>query len=507
MSHHLRRHRGATATATAAVAALVLVAAACGGSELVLEDPGAPPGATPGATSEAPRGATPGATAVPTPVPTPTPVADPPGRAPRDPDLVLEVGDRIVVQTAAEQLLTIRPDGTNAVPLTNPAEGTANRQPSWAPDGSRLAWTATGADATAEVRSARFDGTEWLQFPAGADPFALSFDVSATRIAYLQSSTAGFDLALADLATGAVRVLDQGSPYWFAWSPDGDAVLINASGIRLDRVPLDGPVVVLEDLPALFQSPAWLPGPLSLVFADEADGEPTLVVTGRDGEGRRPLVSYEGYLQFAVSPASGFIAMQAIDEAQAPQVQVITASFQTEPPPFQEDVVDPIEQDALYVLPIFGGEPFSITDSPSLAWFWSPDGSTLAWVQKVAATAEDTTDCSSADPAVRAGTIATAYQWSFWRSGTLTFGPSFYPSWELRCTYLPFFDQYGKSTTFFSPDGTQFVYAGASEPGEPSQVWVTGTEGFETTGVVVAGDGTFAAWSPTTAGSGATSPA
>lgn len=484
-----------------------LVAAACANTEVSLDEAPTPTPA-PGEAEESPNPAAPeepdAPTLPPTPPPTPTPVPDPPGRAPLDPNLTLELGDRLVVQSAAAQLSTIRPDGTNVVPLTNPAEEASNRQPTWAPDGSRLGWAAAVPGADPEVRSARFDGTEWLQFPTASDPFALAFDATGSKIAYLQTSDAGFDLGLADIATGAASVLDQGSPYWFAWSPDADALLVHASGIRLDRVPLDDPIVVLEDFPALFQSPGWLPGPLSLVYADDADGAQTLVVTGRNGEGRRPLVTYDGYLQFAVSPASGFIAMQAIDEKLAPQLQVITAAYQTEPPPFEEDVVDPIPQNQLLVLPIFGGEPFALTEGKATAWFWSADGSALAFLEPVDPSTPDPTDCAGTDPAIQGGTIEAAYRWTFWRNGSLTFGSTFYPSWELRCAYLPFFDQYGKSLTFWSPDASQFAYAGAAEPGAPSEIWVTSTEGFEASGSPVA-DGVFAAWSPTNAGSAASS--
>jgi len=434
-----------------------------------------------------------------TPAPSPTPVPDPPGRADIDPGVILEQGPRIAVETADGQLFTMLGDGTNQIPLTAASEGTRNRFPTWSPDASRLAWVTSAPDGSApEVRAARFDGSAWTEQATPTSPFLLSWDPTATRIAALGPGDTGLELGVVDLAAAepSYQSVDQGSPFWFSWSPDGDALLVHASGVRLDRVPLEGSPQVLEQLPGAFQAPQWLDGPVPLVYADTVDEQDFLVVAGDLGAGRRAIATYDGYLQFAVAPESGLIALQVLDPALAPVPETITASFQSEE---LVDLVDPIPRDQLTLMATFGGDPIVLhpdprtprSEGPVVAFTWSPDGAQLAWLIETLP-AQGGCDSETA-----------VYEWRFWTGSAIVDGPRFVPTATFACNYVPFFDQFEQSVSFWSPDGTQVVYAGTDVD--------TGERGIFThqIGSVAAPtklvDGELGVWSPDAAGSAATS--
>ena len=110
-----------------------------------------------------------------------------------------------------------------------------------------------------------------------------------------------------------------------------------------------------------------------------------------------------------------------------------------------------------------------------LAFFWSPDGTKLAFL------------------AVERVGDSVQLRWRVW-DGTETraFG-ALTPSRVFLEEYLPFFDQYAQSMTLWSPDSTAFAYAGANEEGV-SGIWVQELAGNKLP--VRVSDGVFVAWSP-----------
>lgn len=241
---------------------------------------------------------------------------------------------RLVVQDADFQLSTMLPDGSEVAELTD--LGTVNTQPSWAPDGSRVAWVSIN-ESTGEVTIAadRFDRSDFREVSVNEAPYYLYWDPSASLIAHLAQSPAGIDLGIAELLAEdgpTDRRVDRGQPYFLAWGPDGDELLVHASGFRLDRIDLGSATIIVDEFPASFGAATWLPDD-SLLFADIEDDQQFLVSTGDSGEGRRPLITYDGVLRFSVSNQGNRIVMQAtpVDE----EDPVVTAS--AEPIPVEDD--------------------------------------------------------------------------------------------------------------------------------------------------------------------------
>lgn len=480
----------------AALVAVATIAAACSGGVTV--DDGDAAEATPSPDPVAPD-ATP--TAPPTPPPTPTPEPDPPGRAELAEDQEFAEGPRLAVQGVDGQIFTMVADGSNQVPLTDASDGRVSATPTWSIDANRLAWVATDeATGDTDLRTARFDGSAWTSIDIETQASYLAWDPSGRRVATLGADDSGLlQLGVAEIdQTASWEPVDEGTPYWFSWSPDADGFLVHASGLRLDFVPLDGPTQVLEPEPGLFQAPLWLNGAVELIYADEREGEQFMVVAGGEGSGRRALVSYDGYLQFAVAPLSGLVALHVIDPSLAPVPDVITASYQA--PSFQQpvDPIDPVPRNELTLMALFGGDPFVLYPGPDvfsplpvLSFHWSPDGNSLAWLLEVD---PGDGDCAS-ETAV--------YRWEFWANNNFFDGPEFIPTPTFACQYLPGFDQFEQSVTYWSPDAALFTYAGTDPFTGERGIWNVPVGSF--LGPELVAEGEIAVWSPQTPGTAAAS--
>lgn len=430
---------------------------------------------------------------------------DGPGNDPGDADFETPENNddgRLVVQSADAQLSTMLPDGTEVVELTDP--GTENRQAAWAPDGSRIAWVQT--DLTTGEQSIaldRFDRSDTRAVPVDSAPFYLYWDPSAARIAHLGPSAGGIDLGITEPFGEdgpETRRIDRGQPFFMSWGPDGDELLVHASGFRLDRIDLGSATVIVEEFPGRFGAPTWLEDD-SLVFTDIQDDEQFLVTTGSTGEGRRPLVTYPGLLRFSVSNQGNRIAMQAVavddddnvvTASTGPLTPEATLALQPDPTPtpsptpeFDDslDAIEPLSLGIPYVMGTFGGQPFALSDQPALAMFPSPDGQAIAWFE----TAPDTPG----------GLVLKVDQ-----SGTVSTTPPFIPSNETIVNYMPFFDQYELSHDFWSPSSRLFVYAGRSPGTRTNGIFTFDLDTGEITRVA---DGVVASFTRTPQAAGAAS--
>jgi hypothetical protein len=391
--------------------------------------------------------------------------------------------ERIAVQDADGTLFTVRPDGGDLVVLAD--DGRFHSQPVWSPDASRLAWSTFAPDSAATtVASARFDGTAWAEVATPSGAFYLSWDPTSARVATLSGGVAGVDVGIVDISAGIDwRRIDRGEPYWFVWGPDGDELLVHADGLRLDRVDLDGTTVIVETAPAPFLTPAWTFEARSLIYPTTIDGAATLVTSGTEGEGALPLFTYDGLLRFAVSPAINRMAVLTA-EVPEPDDGIVTASAPL-PAQIDPDDLPHLEVGTFALLATFGSDPTVLTEEDVVAFWWSPGGEALGWLESA--------------PDGEPGEL----QWWFLTTDGFVPGPVFTPSTVWARDYLPFFDQYGRSHSLWSPDGMAVTYAGTSPDGR-SGVWVHEVAlGAEPRFLA---DGVVSVWSPAPAGSGASSP-
>jgi Tol biopolymer transport system component len=129
----------------------------------------------------------------------------------------------------------------------------------------------------------------------------------------------------------------------------------------------------------------------------------------------------------------------------------------------------------LTVVDVASGETTQVTDQTVGAFFWSPDGERLLYL-----------DLDAADGRVW-------YRWGVWNQKRSFRTTRFLPSQVMIEQYFPFFEQYAQSMSLWSPDGSAFAYAGMNEDGEAG-IWIQSARSDRAP--VLVSDGTFVAWSP-----------
>ena len=351
-------------------------------------------------------------------------------------------------------LLTLAPDGSNELLLEEAVPGqVAVRQPTWSPDGRRLAWVrvqaGTNGGSVALVTAAT-DGTQVTESATPVAPFYLSWDPTSSRIAYLGSvSPEGIQLGVVHVDAGEVVPLDAGRPLYLSWDPTGSHLLVHVGSDRLERLDLDGTPTTVHPRPGSFNTPVWTPDGESFVYASGSGQRQRLVVHDLERERGRGLVRFEGSIVFVVSPDGRRIAFQVVRS--------------------RSDV------GPLSVVDRETGEVEQVADGVAPAFFWSPAGDQLLYL--------------GIEPAP--GRVW--FRWNVW-NGVASFStPRFVPTDTFGRDYLQFFEQYSQSMRLWSPDGSAFTYAGAAESGEQG-VWVQPVA--PDTPPTRVSDGVFVAWSP-----------
>jgi Tol biopolymer transport system component len=385
------------------------------------------------------------------------PTTDAPSAGPT-PTIASEVAGlpgRLAILNAAGDLVTMDPDGSDELVLDEVEAGRSQvRQPTWSPDGRRVAWvhveiTEAGA-LSAAVATSTGDGTRPTEARTAVVPFYLSWDPTSSRIAYLGSpSEDEIELGILEIAgRSAGTPLENGQPFYLSWGPNGDQLLVHVGEDRLERLGLDGSLATVAERPGSFSAPVWTPDGRTFVYASIDTGDQRLVVRGARAGSERTLVPYEGLIAFVVSPDGERIAFQ---------------------------VLEPERTLPLSVIDIGTGETVEITDHASASFFWSPDGERLLFLDP--------------DP----DTEQLWYRWGVWDGTSSFLTPRFVPSPRMAGEYLQFFEQYAQSMSLWSPDSRAFAYPGTNEDGEEG-IWIQSAR--PDRAAVLVADGDVVAWSP-----------
>ena len=374
--------------------------------------------------------------------------------------------NRLAVIDDSGNLVVVDPDGSNRAVIAS-ADSALISQPVFSPDGTRLAWSerrGSVTDGPTFLMTANVDGSNTLEAETPFLPFYSYWDPTSSRIAFLGDTSGSVGLGLLEVATGVRQAtpVDTGAPYYFSWDPDGSRLFARvANGLQI--VQNTGAVERLGPVTAPFRVPIWAPGgdlylPLGvgsaqiLVSTDGLDG----VIT--------ELLSFEGEIFTVLDPTGRRLAVQTTggDPATADQVQ--------------DTPRVPAVMAGLDVLDLATGELTRVAEELMVAFFWSPDGDRLLMLALEEAAEGDL-----------------FLRWNIWHDGDLAAAERFTPS-GLSANYIPFFEQYSQSISFWSPDATSFVYAGVNEAGD-SGIFVQ--DAITVGPAELISGGILAIWSPT----------
>jgi Tol biopolymer transport system component len=362
-------------------------------------------------------------------------------------------GNRLLVLKDDGSIVTIGPDGSEPIPLV-PSRGidVETRQPVWSPDGRSVAWAElelTDEGASSRLVTSAPDGSGRTEFPVETGTFFLEWDPTSSRIAYLGNFRDAIGMGVAGRSSNGDPVattLGVGQPFYLSWSPEGQQLLIHVGSESLGTLDLEGnPLVPIGDAPGIFQAPVWLADG-RMVYAATARDRQTLVI--RDGDRAKELLAFEGSIEFVASPDGKRIAYRVDDGGGLGGI----------------DVVD-----------VRSARSHAVTEAPTSAFHWSPDGRRLLLM-----TMEE-------------GDDPTTHRWQVWDGSVATrIGPTFLPSPTFWRDYVPFYGQFSQTMTPWSPDGSSFAFAGLI--GDRAGIWVQDLDAEEPSFVL--DGGSIVSWSP-----------
>jgi len=381
---------------------------------------------------------------------------------------------RIAVVDDSGALSTMDGDGGSRV--SYPMPGVVFGFPAWSPDGSRIAVTGEGADDTAiyVFTVAKNDGPTVIYRSPDRPPFYLYWTPDGRSVTFLATEAASIALRIAPAdgsappdGSGPGSILREGAPLYFDWV-DADRLLLHvglgsdafAGEVGRDGAPIEQP------LPGtgIFRSASVSPDGRYLAYVrSETEVTGQLVVASRDGSATHEL-PVAGPAAFVFDPTGDRLATISADGPVDPTIGLPIGPLR---------IVDPAT-----------GATRTLLDAPIVAFFWSPDGRTIATIQP---TVPGDDNVAAGQGFILAGAIeprsrAAAGAQAPGTAGRLTFVDA--SSGEIRADrivrlaghfvnqLLPYFDQYALSHSLWSPDSASVVIPLVSATGRNQLVVV-----------------------------------
>jgi TolB protein len=350
----------------------------------------------------------------------------------------------------------------------NPADGQVGRiyqYPTWAPDGQHLAFVRASVSQSSEevsLFSALSDGKSRVNTFTSQDfqPFYLFWSPNSQTIAFLGSDATGaLAQYLVAASGGESKLIGSGSPYYWDWSPDNRTMIVHIGGAssdnpdaRLAVIGLDNssPIKKLDLKPGFFEAPAWSPAGDGLLLATQnAAGDNDLILADQNGKVKQVLVKLSGPVSFAWSPKGTQLAYAVFDSAASdPTTRLVVL-----------DSTHPDRQN-------------QIVQGDLVAFFWSPDGQKIAYFILGSTGPSAFSTHTVALKKQSADLVVRIYDRVSGKTKEIT---TFTPTDSFQ-QILPFYSQYQRSGTIWSPDSQDLVLSGVDSSGE-NAIFTVGADG------------------------------
>jgi TolB protein len=258
-----------------------------------------------------------------------------------------------------------------------------------------------------------------------------------------------------DVAAGGVDMttLGVGQPFYFSWAPDGSQLLTHIGSERVSLLGLDGQEKVLAVRSGFFATPQWGSDGAQLLYSVQGEDAPQLVLADLTGAVQQVVTFFQAQVRtaFSLSPSGEWVAYTETES------QVGVNSF-----------------GPLFVYNRQSEEFEQLSTDPVVAFFWSPTGNRLLYLQ------------------AELQNERLWFRLHVWDGEEKRQWERFVPSTIFFNQYLPFADQYAQNMRFWAPDGSAFVYAGEGEDGRTG-IWVQNLDADAPQFVT---EGLLASWSP-----------
>ena len=374
-------------------------------------------------------------------------------RMPQSPMLgVLErKSGRIVYVGLDGNIYTMNQAGRDVTAITedsalddDSSEHISYHYPTWAPDGKQLAFVGyrntPGKRPEASLYTARDDGSDMTKVfsDPDQDPFYLYWLPSSEQVSFLSSTAADNPLNLGIVPAEGGKPLEIGSgrPFYWAWAPNSETLVTHTGrasrdapdSARLSMVSIGTGVVEsrLGVQPSFFQSPVYSPdGKYFVAAIENGPGMSSLLLATSSGASERVLADFDGQAAFDWSPSGDHIAY--VSGSTTP-FGLVGALALIE----MGDLANP--------------KVYETGANEVMAFFWSPRGRKLAYFEP-----RLTNDPEGGRTLMLALSVLDV------RSGESLLLGSFRPTEALLTQVIPYFDQYQRSATIWSPDGRYLV--------------------------------------------------
>lgn len=396
--------------------------------------------------------------------------------------------NQIAYIDSAGDLYTIRSDGSGRRKLASgemlqtiafspqPIQNTQGfySWPVWSPDGTRVACFRLVAE-----ENERSDGLYIFDVASsqvlhsykapGLQPIYAYWAPNSQHLAILLGGPGPLSLGLWPAPEGQrPKTLAQGTPFYFDWRADAQALLIHTGG---EQEAKEGHAVSLLNVdsgkrtfvsrsPSAFGPPSWSHDGKWLAYGDQAKekDKTELMIAAADGSAAKSFGTFPEKITLEWSPTHS-------------QLAVATSAF----------AGDPLVED-LRLIDVPSGKVRTLTKDNFAAYFWSPDGTRILYARRK----------------------FDSFLWTWCivdiATGKIHEVSDFLPARPMLIVFQ-YFDQYALSHRLWSPDSKRFVFTGsAGSDAHPAtairtpSVYVVDATSKATPQVIA--DGHVAFWSP-----------